>query len=124
MRRVVISPVTDGIGAATAYSPRISGLVHSVTYVKRGSNGYANGVSVLATAEATGEQIWSEAAVNATATRHPRGPTHSTAGAAALYAAGGAAVQDAIGLGNDRIKVVIAGGGDTKGGDFHFVLKD
>jgi hypothetical protein len=53
----------------------------------------------------------------------PRQATHSTAGAAALYAAAGTAVNDKIALANDRIKIVIASGGNTKTGVFHFVIE-
>jgi len=42
--------------------------------------------------------VWSEAAVNASATRAPRQATHTTAGPAALYASGGIAVLDWIAM--------------------------
>lgn len=124
MRRIIIPLVTDAGGNATAYSPRLSGKAWSVTYLKDGTNPFANGVGITVTCEATGEQIWAEAAVNATAVRHPRAPTHSTAGAAALYAAGGTAVQDAVAIANDRIKVVINAGGNAKVGAIHITLTD
>ncbi|OBQ68401.1 hypothetical protein EFV37_25095 [Mesorhizobium loti] len=119
MRRYKLSITTDAGGAATAYSPRIAGKIHSIQYVK---TDFANGVGFTVTAEATGESIWSEAAVNASAVRYPRAPTHTQAGAAALYAAGGVAVQDKIGLASDRVKVVIASGGATKTGTIHILV--
>jgi hypothetical protein len=122
MRRIKIPVTTAADGSATAYSPRTSGKIHSVQYVKDGSNGYANGVGVTVTAEATGEQIWAEAAVNASAVRYPRAATHSNAGVASLYAASGTPVQAPIGVANDRIKIVLASGGNAKVGVFHILV--
>jgi hypothetical protein len=82
--RYVVALTTDGAGAATGYTPVVSGEVIQIRYVK---TDYDNGVGFTITAEATGETIWTEAAVNASATRAPRQATHSTAGVAALYAA-------------------------------------
>ncbi|TJV70334.1 MAG: hypothetical protein E5X76_20075 [Mesorhizobium sp.] len=119
MRRYKVAITTAADGSATAYTPRLSGKVHSIQYVK---TDFANGVGFTVTSEATGESIWAEAAVNASAVRYPRAPTHSQAGAAALYAAGGTAVQDKIGLGNDRVKIVVAAGGNAKSGTVHVLV--
>jgi hypothetical protein len=91
----------------------VTGRIQTIRYVK---TDFANGVDFTVTAEATGETIWTQNDVNASATVAPRQPTHSTAGAAALYAAGGAAVNDHIVLATDRVKVVVAQGGATKSG--------
>lgn len=122
MRRYKMTLTTAADGTVTGYSPRIAGKVHSIQYVKDGSNGYANGVDFTVTAEATGEQIWAENDVNASAVRYPRAATHSNAGIASLYAAGGTAVQSPIAVANDRIKVAIASGGNAKVGVFHFLI--
>lgn len=123
MRRYQISLTTDGSGDATGYSPRISGKIHSIQYVKDGgANPFANGVDFAITAEATGENIWTESDVNASAVRYPRAPTHSQAGVASLYAAAGTAVQAPVGLASDRVKIAIAQGGATKVGKFHVLV--
>ena len=120
VRRLTVSVTTAADGSATAYSDYIDyGQLSQVRYVK---TDFDNGSTFTITAEATGETLWSESGVNASATRAPRQPTHSTAGAAALYAAGGTAVNDKIAIVNDRIKIVIASGGNGKTGAFHFVL--
>jgi hypothetical protein len=119
MKRFKVTVTTAADGSATAYTPRLSGELHSIQYVK---TDFANGVGVTITSEATGEQLWAEAAVNASAVRYPREATHSNAGVASLYAAGGTAVQARPALGNDRIKIVIASGGATKTGTFHFLV--
>ncbi|MDP2410365.1 MAG: hypothetical protein Q8M26_08770 [Pseudolabrys sp.] len=122
IRRFVIPVTTDDQGDAEVFSPALSGKLVSIRYVKAGADNFTDGVDFVITAEATGETIWSEENVNASATRHPRAPTHSQAGAAALYASGGAAVNDKIALGSDRLKFVIADGGDTHTGTFHVTV--
>lgn len=122
MRRVVVSVTTDGSGDATAYSPPVSGNIHSVTYVKPGAASYTDGVDFTITNETTTEGIWTETNVNATATRYPRAATHTNAGVAALYAAGGTAVNGLIAIARSRIKIVVAQGGAAKVGAFHFMI--
>ncbi len=119
-RLAAVAVTTLADGSASAYSDVCTGKVSTVRYVK---DSFDNGSTITVTSEATGETIWSEANVNASATRAPRQATHSTAGVAALYAGGGAAVNDKIALANDRLKIVIAAGGNVKTGTFHFVLE-
>jgi hypothetical protein len=122
IRRFVVPVVTDENGAAEVFSPVLSGKLISFRYVKPDSGGYADGVDFVLTAESTGETLWAEDDVNASATRHPRAATHSTAGAASLYASGGTAVNGQIALSQDRVKIVVADGGDTKAGTFHITV--
>lgn len=120
-QRLTVAVTTNGSGAATAYSDPIQfGKLSQIRYVK---TDFDDGSTITITCEATGETLWTESAVNASTTRAPRQATHSTAGAAALYAAGGTAVLDKIAIANDRIKIVIASGGATKTGTFYFVLE-
>lgn len=123
IQRLAIAVTTAADGSFTGYSERVTGRVSSVRYVKDGVIGFADGSSFTLTAEATGESIWSESAVNASATRAPRQATHSTAGAASLFAAAGQAVTDKIALANDRVKVVIASGGNAKVGTFYVTVE-
>lgn len=118
--RHVVNLVSAADGSGTGYTPVITGKISTIRYVK---TDYTDGVNFTITAEATGETIWAQNAVNVSTTVAPRQPTHSTAGVAALYAAGGAAVNDAICLAADRVKIVIAGAGAAKTGAFHIVLE-
>ena len=118
-KRVTILVTTDGLGAGTGYSEVVSGEIATVRYVK---TDFDNGSTITVSLETTGETVWSEAAVNASATRAPRQATHSIAGAAALYAGSGAAVNDRIIAVKERIKVVVASGGATKTGTFYVTL--
>lgn len=119
VRRFVVPVVANGSGAATAYTPALYGHIESIRYLK---TDYADTVDFTITAETTGEGIWTEENVTASATRHPRAATHSVAGAASLYASGGTAVNGKIALGGDRVKIVIANAGDSKIGAFHVTI--
>lgn len=123
-RRFTVSVTTIADGSATAYSPYLSGKLSAIHYVKPGAASYTDGVDFTITAEATGETLWTESNVNASAVRYPRAAAHSTAGVASLYAAGGTAVQAQIALGRDRVKIVLASGGDSKVGSFIIVIED
>jgi len=120
MRRLTVEVTTAADGSATAYTPRFSGVIQQIEYVKKD---FADGVDFAITGEVTGVNLWTEQNVNASATRAPRQPVHSPAGAALLYAAGGTALADKIGIGNDRVKITIAQGGNAKSGKF-FILVD
>ena len=119
MKRYKVTVTTASDGTATAYTPRLSGKIHQIEYVK---TDYANGVDFTITGEATGVGLWTESDVNASAVRAPRMATHSQVGAASLYASGGTAVQDRVALANDRVKIVLAQGGATKSGVFHVLV--
>lgn len=121
VRRHVVPVTVNASGAAEVYSRVISGTVESIRYIK---DDFADTVDFTITAEATGGTIWAEENVTASATRLPRAATHSTAGAAALYASGGAAVLGKIALAQDRVKIVIANGGVSTSGAFHITVKD
>lgn len=119
-QRLTVDVTTASDGSATAYSDPIAyGLLSQIRYVK---TDFDNGSTFTITLEATGETLWTESNVNASATRAPRQATHGTDGTAALYAAAGTAVQDKIAIAGDRVKVVIASGGATKTGTFHITL--
>lgn len=117
--RHVVTLTTNGGGAAEGFTPVVTGRVLAIHYVK---GDFANGVDFTVTAEATGEGIWTEANVDASASRAPRQATHSNAGAAALYAGGGSGVLDHIALAADRVKIAVANGGAGKVGTFHVVI--
>lgn len=121
IRRFEVTVVTAADGTATAYSPYLSGYIEEIHYIK---TDYADGVDFTITAEATGETIWTQSDVNAAVVKAPRQATHSTVGVAALYASGGVAVNDRIALGRDRIKIVLAQGGNAKTGKFIFLVAD
>lgn len=118
--RQTIAVTTAADGSATAYSEVFTGKISQIRYVK---TDFATGVDFTITLEATGETVWTQLNVDATATVAPRQATHSTAGVAALYAAAGSAVNDKIAAASDRLKIVIASGGNAKTGTFYLVTE-
>jgi len=122
IRRFVVPVVTDDQGDAEVYSPFVSGKLVSIRYVKAAEDSFTDGVDFAITSEVTGAAIWAEDDVNASATRHPRVATNTTAGSAVTYDGAAAAVLTKIVLGDDRLKIVISDGGDTHGGTFHITL--
>jgi hypothetical protein len=119
VRRFKVDMTVDASGDGTFYTPKIYGHLVSFRYVK---DDFADGIDFVCTLETTGETLWSEDAVNASATRHPRAATHSTAGAAALYADAGVAVLNRIAIGGDRIKIVVDGGGVSTSGTLYVTI--
>lgn len=120
-RRFIVDVTTASDGSATKYTPYLSGKICAIHYVK---NDFTDGVDFTITAEATGETLWTESNVNASKVCMPRGATHSNVGVASTYAADGTAVNDLIRVSRDRVKIVIAAGGDTKSARFHVVVED
>ena len=121
IRRFAVPVTCAADGSATVYSPYLSGYIHSIQYVK---TNFTDGVDFTITADVTGETIWTEANVNAAVVKAPRQATYSTAGVAALYAAAGTAVNDRIALSRDRVKIVIASGGNATTGAFNIIVDD
>lgn len=117
--RHVVAVTVDASGNATAYSPVVTGALIAIHYLK---TDFADGVDFTITSEATGQSLWTQADQNVSAVKCPRQPTHDGVGAASLYAATGEPVEDLIVLAKDRIKIVIASGGVSKTGTFHFVI--
>lgn len=110
---VVVTTIADG--SATAYSDHIDfGFLNQIRYVK---TDFDNGSTFTITLNGTGESLLTETGINADATRAPRQPLHSLVGAAL-----GATIVDKIAIVNDKIKIVIAGGGNVKTGTFYFLV--
>lgn len=114
-----ITVETASDGTATEYSGRtFNGKLVAIDYAK---TDFANGVDFTITSEETGQTLWTQADVNASATKYPLTQACSTAGVAATLD-GTRAMLVPIALVNERISVAIAQGGDTKTGAFSFVV--
>lgn len=124
IRKFTVSATTNSGGAATVFSPWLSGYIESIQYVKPGSSAFANGVDFAVTADEAGEAIWSATDQNTATTVRPRAATHTPAGVAAVYEADGPGVLDRIALGRDRVKFVIAQGGNGNSGTFVITVDD
>lgn len=118
-QRETVTVTTAADGSATVYSTPLQGKVASVQYVK---NNFDDGVDFNITNEKSGETIWQESNVNSAAIKYPRAAVHDTAGTAATLD-GTRAMRDQIPLAQDRVKIIIAQGGNAKSGTFHIVYE-
>jgi hypothetical protein len=120
VKRHVVSVTTNADGDATAYTPVLNGRLAQIHYVK---TDFADGVDFTITSEATGMSLWTDTNINASAERAPRQLLYTTAGVASLYAATFGVYEGQIVLAADRVKIVIAQGGNVKSGTFHIVME-
>ena len=116
---VAIRTAADGSG--TGYTPGVMGRVMTISYTKHPTNPYTDGVDFTVTSEVANMTIWSELNVNASKTISPREQVHSTAGVGLTYD-GVRTVCESVGAANERIKIVIASGGDAKDGTFNVLV--
>jgi hypothetical protein len=118
MERYTFTLTTDAGGAATVLSGQpVNGRVQQIRYVPDGVAPLDTNADLVITGENSGQPIGTLTNIGLAAVGWaPRLPTHDLAGAASLYAAGGTAVTDYIALANERIKVVVAQGGNVKTG--------
>jgi hypothetical protein len=109
---------TAADGTATGYVPVASGRVLAIRYVK---TDYAT-PTITITVESTTEPVLTLTTPAASIIKYPRVGIQDEAGGDALYAAAGTKVREAVAIYNDRLKVAITGGGDTKTGRFYALI--
>ena len=114
-----IDLTTDGDGAATGYSPRVTGRILNVIYTK---TDFANGVDFTITAEDSGLSILAKENVDASATFAPMQSAHDQTGTAWAVTDQNDPWPLPIVLVNERVKVVVASGGATKTGTVTVVI--
>ncbi len=115
--RHTVSVTTASDGSATAYTEVLSGKIYGIRYVK---GDFADGVDFTITLEATGETLWTQSDVNASVSKYPAVQVNKTDGVAAV--SGVDPVLDRIIASLDRVKILIASGGDAKTGTFHVMV--
>lgn len=115
----VVTVTTASDGTATAYSGRtFRGRIVAIRYSK---TDFANGVDFTITTEGSGQTIWTQSDVNASVTKYPGTTMHTTAGADATHN-GTHVIVTPVAVINERIKIQVAQGGDTKTGTFQLVV--
>lgn len=123
MTREVVTVTVDASGNATAYTGHVTGLVRAIRYVPDGTNPLDTGGDVTITADASGLPILTITNIGTSAASYaPQQAVVSVANAAALYAAAGTAVTAPIPVSAERIKLVVAQGGNAKTGVFHIYV--
>lgn len=104
---VTVTTIADG--SATEYTSVIRGKIIAVKYEK---TDYADTVDFTITTETSLRDVWVDTNITATETVVPKELNDGTTGADLT------GVYDHIRVFNERVKIVIAGGGDTKTGTF------
>lgn len=108
-----ISMTTNGSGAFTGRTDGVvNGAIHQIQYTK---TDFADGSTMTLTGDSSAIAIWAETGVNASATRCPRQASHTTAGVAATLDGTRPALVPVV-IAGERLKIVVASGGDTKTG--------
>lgn len=117
MQRVSLSITTNADGDGIGYAGEVElGHIWAIRYVK---NNYDNGVGIVVTGETSGIEILTLTNMNATVIKNPRGDAHEIADGTDAEYASGYPVKVLIPVANERIKVVVSAGGNTKTGLFH-----
>jgi hypothetical protein len=113
-----VTITTDVAQAGIGYTPPVRGRIVQIAYEK---TDFADGVDFDVTLETSGVVVWDQDNVNASVAILPRQATHKTDGSAAEYA-NTYPVLEPIYVGDERIKIAVANGGQVKTGTFHIVL--
>jgi hypothetical protein len=118
---LTVAVTTNGSGAATGYTPPVSGLVRAIAYVPHATTPIDTNGDIVVTANTSGMAILTKANIGTSAVQwFPRAATVAVGdGSALLYAAGGSAVCDAIPVADEAVKIVVSNGADTKSGTFY-----
>jgi hypothetical protein len=114
--RLTVSVTTASDGTATAYSDVCNGSIESVQYAK---TDFADGVDFTITTESGSQNVWVDSNVNASETVYPMVATNGTDGAAL---SGAGTTMARIPVVNERVKIAIVQGGDTKSGTFYITV--
>lgn len=120
VERHAVDIVTATGGGATQYTPgALTGQIASLQYVP-GATGvaFASTVDFTVTVESTGEVVWQEENVTAAKTVRPRRRSATASGATASDAP----YTEGLYVANDRLKIVVAQGGNTKRGRFNVLV--
>lgn len=113
VERHTVSITTDSSGDATGYTPVVTGKIVGVIYTK---TDFADGVDFTITTETTGQGLWTDTNVNASETVYPKQQSDGPDGAAIT------GVYQHVYLSHERVKIVVAQGGDTKSGTFDVLV--
>lgn len=116
--REIVSLTTDSNGDATGYTNRVTGRILGIVYAK---TDFANGVDFTITLDTTGQAILTLTNQNSGAAFYPRVPVHDEAGAGATLD-GTRAMRDCVVAADDRVKIVVAQGGNTKTGTVSVIV--
>jgi hypothetical protein len=111
--RHVVALTTNASGAVTAFTPPVTGRIAAVIYTK---GNFDNGADLTITVESTTQSLWTDTDVNASETVYPLAVGNLGTGAASTL------TEVPIFVANDRVKVVVAQGGNAKTGTITVIV--
>ncbi len=117
----VVNVTTAADGTAVAYtSEPLNGRILKIIYTKHPANPFDAGVDFTITTEDTKQNLWVESNVDAPKSVCPAEKVQDTSGADIVYIIGEVNfnVYAHINAAFERVKIVIAAGGDSKDGTF------
>lgn len=115
-----ITVLTDASGNATVYSDAFSGVVLGIK-VTRGTL-TSGAVDVTVTVDGTAQPVVTLTNIAADTWIYPRVPVQDEAGANALFAAGGTSLREPVPVSADRLKFVVAQGGNALTGSIDVLI--
>jgi hypothetical protein len=121
IERLTVAAQTNASGAATLVTPSFTGRLLAIHWVKPASGGIT-GATFAVTSVNTGEAVLSVSSISSSQDWYPRGPVHTVAGVAQLYAAAGLPITDQLAFFEDQLQIVISSGGNALVGTFTFII--
>ena len=106
-----VALTTDASGDVTGYTPAVTGRILTVIFT---DTDFDAGADITVTGDLTAQAILTLTNQAASGTFAPRQATHDIVGAASLHAAAGEPVEDYIWVCQEKVKVVVAQGGNVK----------
>jgi hypothetical protein len=119
IRKETIAVTTDASGDFTGYTAVVNGTLLSIQYLVDGTAPLATGADVVFTADETETAILTQANMGtASLSSQPRMQTHDHTDGSNVDIAVGHLFPAEIPIADERIKLVVTNGGDTKVGTF------
>lgn len=120
-----VTLTTDASGDATGYLELFTGHIKAIRYTKVD---FATGVDFTITTEDTAQTVWTETNVDASELIYPQANTQVTDGKTRVGEASPGVTESGvygqpIPVVNERIKIVVANGGNTKTGSFYAIYE-
>lgn len=117
--RHTVAITTSTAGAATEYTTAL--VTGRIVAIRWAPTAYAAGATITVSTDVGAQTVL---AMSATAafTKYPRVAANTTTGGSALFATGGTNILDYAVAASERVKAVVANGGDTKSGTLTVVV--
>ncbi len=112
LHTVEITTATNG--SQTGFTPRVTGRVAAIVLAT--GETFATGMDLTITTEDSKQDIWNEDSVDVAEMMYPIAKCSTASGVASTL------TEAPIYAANERVKIDIANGGDTKVGTFHVII--